>query len=113
MFQLIEQGKIDLDARILSEASVRKMAEKDPGSRTLGWDFGGEAKGTKLSDNLMFHTGYSGTFLLMDFDNDLAIVLLANRTYPENTGYKSLIKTRAAVCDAVAEALKLPTRGNC
>ncbi len=95
-------------ARILQEATVRQMAAPVAYGRTLGWDNSSTAstvKGTKLSDNLICHTGYSGTFILVDFDNDLAIVLLANRCHPKDTGYAALNADRAKVCNAVADAL--------
>lgn len=94
--------------RILQESTVRLISLPIAYGRTLGWDNSSTAsgvKGTKLSSNLICHTGYSGTFILVDFDNDLAIILLANRIHPSDTGYAALKTDRAKVCNAVAEAL--------
>lgn len=53
-------------------------------SRALGWDTPSapSASGNFFSPLSAGHLGYTGTSLWMDFDKQLAIVLLTNRTYP-------------------------------
>ncbi len=94
--------------RVLQPETVRLMATPVAFGRTLGWDNSSTAsgvKGNRLSDNLICHTGYSGTFILVDFGNDLAIILFANRCHPSDTGYAALKTDRAKVSNAVAAAL--------
>lgn len=80
-----------------------------PGStRALGWDTpsdsGYSSAGTKLSRRSFGHTGYTGTSIWMDPDNDLFIILLTNRVNPTRANTK-ILEVRPRVADLVAEAL--------
>ena len=104
---LLNGGKLG-GKRILKPETVRLMSMPAAEGRALGWDNSSKSsavKGDCLSDNLIFHTGYSGTFFLVDFDNNLAIVLFANRLHPADTGYRALKADMAKVSNAVAAAL--------
>jgi len=59
-------------------------------SRCLGWDSpGGRASGgVYLSDNSFGHTGFTGTSLWIDPDNDIIVILLTNAVHP-NRSWKS------------------------
>lgn len=50
----------------------------------LGWDTPSESSssGQFFSTHSVGHLGYTGTSLWIDFEKDLAVVLLTNRTYP-------------------------------
>ncbi len=50
----------------------------------LGWDTptSPSSSGKFFSAHSVGHLGYTGTSLWIDFDKDLAVVLLTNRTYP-------------------------------
>jgi len=52
--------------------------------RTLGWYRHDESCsfGTMASQDVLYHTGFSGTSIYIDFERDLAIVLLTNRVHP-------------------------------
>ena len=60
-----------------------------PNSRALGWDTVPIQSvlpcGTKFSQNSFGHTGFTGTTAWADKEKDLAIVMLANRVYPDRT----------------------------
>lgn len=85
--------------RILSENSIKMLKcchtcglnEK----RGLGWQLKDNCNATPDlgSDDCIFHTGFTGTSILIDFKNDFAFILLTNRVHPsrENT---ALIKLR-------------------
>ncbi len=95
--------------RILKEKTVKKMfkvQDKKIG-RTLGWDATSPYArfvGSRLSkDRCVCHTGYTGTSILMDLDENVAIILLTNTAHPFDRG--SVIPTREAVSDIVGEAL--------
>ncbi len=51
---------------------------------TLGWDTPSavSSSGQFFSAHSIGHLGYTGTSLWIDFEKDLAVVLLTNRTYP-------------------------------
>ena len=70
-------------------------------SRALGWDTpsGESSAGDKLSRRSFGHTGFTGTSMWMDPDNDLFVILLTNRVHPtrENT---QIFQVRRAVADA-------------
>ncbi len=97
--------------RILKPETV-KLMRTVPDSlknfgRTLGWDMSSHyagCKGTMLGPNTYCHTGYTGTSVVIDPDNDISIILLTNRVHPYDKG--SVVKLRALVSDAVAESMK-------
>ena len=55
-------------------------------SRALGWDTPSQpsSSGQYFSSHSAGHLGYTGTSLWLDFEKQLAVVLLTNRTYPGN-----------------------------
>jgi len=74
--------------------------------RTLGWQFsdhGVSHFGDHASDLTLFHTGFSGTSLCLDFRRQVAIVLLTNRVHPkrDNDAIKGI---RNTVHDAIFES---------
>ncbi|HET7248376.1 MAG TPA: serine hydrolase domain-containing protein [Gemmatimonadales bacterium] len=86
-----------------------------PGStRALGWDTasdsGYSSAGSKLSRRSFGHTGYTGTSIWMDPDNDLFVILLTNRVNPTRANTK-ILEVRAKVADLVADALVGDGRG--
>ncbi len=95
--------------RILKERTVKKMfkVQNKKIGRTLGWDATSPYArfvGSRLSkDRCVCHTGYTGTSILMDLDENVAIILLTNTAHPFDRG--SVIRTREAVSDIVGEAL--------
>lgn len=79
-----------------------------PGSsRALGWDtmLPTSSCGTRLSPTAIGHTGFTGTSLWIDFEQDLYVVLLTNRVYPSRTN-DALRLVRPKVHDAVVEDLE-------
>lgn len=59
-------------------------------SRCLGWDSpsGKASGGVYLRDNSFGHTGYTGTSLWIDSENDMFVILLTNAVHP-NRSWKS------------------------
>ena len=53
-------------------------------SRSLGWDGWSEgcAGGSKASPDSFGHTGFTGTSLWVDRENDIAVILLTNAVHP-------------------------------
>lgn len=68
--------------RLLKEATVEGLlVDQTPnktGNRSFGWDLKKDLNG----QNLLFHTGYTGTFLLLDLLEKEAFIFLSNRVHP-------------------------------
>jgi CubicO group peptidase (beta-lactamase class C family) len=58
--------------------------DPDDNSRCLGWDAsnGASSGGVYLSDNSYGHTGFTGTSLWIDPENDIFVILLTNAIHP-------------------------------
>ncbi|MGM9903235.1 MAG: serine hydrolase domain-containing protein [Enterococcus sp.] len=73
------------EGRFLEEKTIRSLLEDqtptNEGGRSLGWDLK-----TDLTDshNILFHTGYTGTFLLIDVLEQEAFIFLSNRIHPND-----------------------------
>ena len=74
--------------------------------RTLGWDnFTAYASnnGDFFSPNTYSHTGYTGTSIVIDPDNDTSVIFLINAVHPED-GH-STVRLRSLVANAVAASI--------
>lgn len=68
-------------------------------SRTLGWIFSDKTSscGDQVSDCSLYHTGFSGTSIYIDFKNKLGIILLINRVHPSRNDSESILEFRKRV----------------
>ena len=98
--------------RILSPLAVKTMftvpSEDAPGvGRALGWDSRSAHSGPRgdlLSRSETFeHTGYTGPSIVMDFENDVAVIILCHRVHPVDKG--SVGRLRAEIANIVAGAI--------
>ena len=92
--------------RILQPSTVRLMTTVPKGfekfGRTPGWDCSSpyaSPKGSHTSARAYCHTGYTGTSVVVDPDNDLAIILLTNAVHPVDR--TSVVKLRREVANAI------------
>jgi CubicO group peptidase (beta-lactamase class C family) len=106
-----EPGPGDADARtsLFNRATVEIFAERQApagSSRALGWDTPSEnsAAGRHFSRHSIGHLGFSGCSLWIDLADDIAVVLLSNRTWPDRSS-QLIRETRPAFHDAIREAL--------
>ncbi|WP_142433736.1 serine hydrolase domain-containing protein [Enterococcus mundtii] len=80
----LQYGKLD-SGHFLEEATIRSLlADHTPtgkGGRSLGWDL---KQDKKDGHPLLFHTGYTGTFLLIDPIDQEAFIFLSNRLHPND-----------------------------
>lgn len=70
--------------------------------RTLGWQINTDDlryTGTLFSNHAYCHTGYTGTSMIIDPDNNLCLILLTNRVHPHDKG--NLTPLRASLADVV------------
>lgn len=93
----------------LASPALATFARKSatPGSsRALGWDtmLPTSSCGTRLSPRAIGHTGFTGTSLWIDPEQDLYVVLLSNRVHPSRSG-DGIQEARRAVHDAVISDL--------
>ena len=74
-------------------------------SRALGWDTPspGSSGGTRLSSRAFGHTGFTGTSIWIDPDQDLFIILLTNRVHPSRAN-ELIREVRPRVADLAVEA---------
>ena len=106
--RMILAGGILDGQRVLQESTVTMMSEEVMFGRTLGWDClspTGYEKGSFVSETAIFHTGYCGTMLVVDRDNNMCIALMANRPHPQNTGYAAWNRYRGLICDIIGASL--------
>lgn len=97
-------------SRVLSDPETlrRFIARGDvPGSsRALGWDtmLPTSSCGTRMSPSAIGHTGFTGTSLWIDWEQDVYVVLLTNRVHPtrENEKLKAI---RPRMHDAIMAEL--------
>ena len=96
--------------RILSPLGVKAMRSVPRATstigRTLGWDIFtpyASNNGDLLGPNTYGHTGYTGTSIVIDPDNNIAVILLTNRAHPDDGG--EAVHLRSLVANAVAASL--------
>jgi CubicO group peptidase (beta-lactamase class C family) len=75
-------------------------------ARALGWDVPSKpsSSGQFFGTHSAGHLGYTGTSLWIDFDKELAVVLLTNRTFPGSgpeATYRKIQEVRPLFHDAV------------
>ena len=96
--------------RILSPQGVKVMTEVPESlkqfGRSPGWDVNSDYasnKGDLLSYHAYGHTGYTGTSIVIDPGNKIAVILLANRVHPNDDG--NTTRLRSLVANAIASSL--------
>ncbi|GHT03411.1 esterase [Bacteroidia bacterium] len=101
--------------RILSPLTVKAMRTVPNGvrefGRSLGWDVHSDYasnNGDLFGKNTFGHTGYTGTSVIIDPDNEVAVILLINRVHPNDVG--GVVRLRAIVANAVAASIAPPAR---
>ncbi|MBC8346445.1 MAG: serine hydrolase [Candidatus Marinimicrobia bacterium] len=103
--------------RIIKEETVKNFTTRanvvEGSSRCIGWDSpSGIASGGVYLPNISFgHTGYTGTSLWIDPENDMFVVLLTNAVHP-NRSYKNpkYFDWRQRIHSAVYEAVGIRDR---
>ena len=98
--------------RILSPAAVRVMTRLPKGlekfGRGLGWDLDSpyaSNQGDLFSEKTYGHTGFTGTSMIIDPQNQVVVILLTNRVHPKAAHGVDVVRLRSFVANAVAGAL--------
>lgn len=80
-------------------------------TRALGWDTksqeGYSSAGQYFGPNSFGHTGYTGTSMWVDPEQDLFAILLANRVYPDDTD-RQISEVRPQFADLVIRSIAGP-----
>ena len=76
---------IDNDGKIISKESLCKLIDINIGNRTLGWD-------KKYGKYSLYHTGFTGTSILINLKLKEGLIILTNRIHPSryNTNFLEL-----------------------
>jgi beta-N-acetylhexosaminidase len=97
--------------KVLSEETINYFTKRDGiiegSTRAIGWDTRSEEKSSSghfMSMQAFGHTGFTGTSLLMDPENEVFVVLLTNRVHPTRENQK-IRKVRPMVADYVMKAI--------
>ncbi|MCA9765465.1 MAG: beta-lactamase family protein [Carnobacterium sp.] len=77
---MLQKGSLD-GIRILNEETILALSKDQTPNKTLnrslGWDLL-----TKKDGNTLFHTGFTGTFILLNSHQKEAFIFLSNRVHP-------------------------------
>ena len=117
MFREMDNGAKSKEQRTktikgpFSRETLEKMLTVPEGyeqfGRTLCWGvwegFVEDVAESGLSPRSVYHTGYTGTFMVADPENKIAVILLAHRVHPYDKG--GLYKLRCSVVEAIATEL--------
>jgi len=106
---LLNKGQWN-NQRILSPLGVKAFTQIPQGfesfGRALGWDLNSDYasnQGDLLSPDTYGHTGYTGTSMVIDPQQKMAIIFLTNRVHPDDKG--SVVRLRSLVANTIAAAL--------
>ena len=111
LFQMLMRNGIVGKDTFLSPAIIQEFTRTQPGSyRGLGWDKPGpnSIAATACSPSTFGHTGFTGTCVWADPENDLLFIFLSNRTYPSAENRKLIQdKIRTRIHQLIYSELKL------
>ncbi len=104
---ILSEGRAADGHQLFQPQTVRAFAAPQSTGRALGWDVPTppSSSGRYFGPRSIGHLGYAGTSLWIDPDQELAVALLTNRTWPDRSR-DTIRQVRPAFHDAVAEALR-------
>ena len=100
-------SKITIDELYKVQVKEYNGVETLPKARCLGWQTKDPASsaGELVSENTILHTGFTGTNMFIDRDNEVGFVLLTNRVHPTRNNLKHL-HVRACVANFIMTHLE-------
>jgi CubicO group peptidase (beta-lactamase class C family) len=109
---MLREGRLPEGPRLLRTETISEFTRvQQPGfsSRALSWDTPseGSSAGTRLSPRAYGHTGFTGTSLWIDPEQDLFVILLTNRVHPTREN-RQIYEVRPRVADLAVEAAGRP-----
>ena len=111
---MLNEGELD-GIRIFKPETIKLFTTRiDPkNSRCLGWDSpeGESSGGIYISPHSFGHTGYTGTSLWIDAENDVYVILLTNAVHPDRSyKYPNYFDWRQLVHSVAYEKMGLTKR---
>ena len=105
---LLGGGSLD-GVRVLREETLRRFTARQDSTlshRALGWETatGSNSGGHRLSRRAFGHTGFTGTSIWIDPEQDVFIMLLTNRVNPTREN-RRISEVRVALADSVMSVL--------
>ena len=113
-FMLANGGQAN-GTRIFRRTTLERFTERVRLRSTyptgLGWmvNYGDTSAGSAFGPRSFGHTGFTGTSIWVDPDQELFVVLLTNRVHPSRRNTR-IREVRPALADAVAGAIQTPPR---
>jgi beta-glucosidase-like glycosyl hydrolase/CubicO group peptidase (beta-lactamase class C family) len=112
-YMLLNDGEIN-GRRFLKPETIRKFTRPfapEKHTRALGWDTpsreGYTSAGRHFGPKSFGHTGFTGTSMWLDPEQDLFVILLTNRVYPTRENSK-ISQVRPKLADIAQEAILGP-----
>ena len=107
--QMMLNGGIYDNTRIVADSTVRLFTARASGDRALGWEVadGTHGAGNYLSASAYGHTGFTGTSIWIDPEREMFVILLTNRVHAARAKRpaKVIADVRADLADAAALAV--------
>lgn len=96
--------------RILSPASIKRMSnlpdDFNSFGRSLGWDVSSpyaNNQGDLFNKTTFGHTGYTGTSIIIDKEQNLALIILTNSVHPYDQG--KVVRLRKLIANIVSASI--------
>jgi CubicO group peptidase (beta-lactamase class C family) len=107
--QMMLNGGTYRGVRIVSDTTVARFTQRTAGSRALGWEMclGGGSCGFHLGPRAYGHTGYTGTSLWIDPDQQVFVIVLTNWVHAAPSARVAPIAVLADVRSDVADIAAL------
>lgn len=109
-YMLVNEGRVG-GRQFIGPGTIRlftRPLNSDMGTRALGWDTkspdGFTSAGERFGPNSFGHTGFTGTSMWIDPDEDIFAILLTNRVYPTRENRK-VVQIRPEFADLSHQAI--------
>lgn len=111
LFQMILNGGQYGGRQYLKPATVRQFTSAHQGHRGLGFDkppqSGGYIIGDQAPRSSYGHTGFTGTCVWVDPENELVYIFLSNRVHPSAKNWRiNTLRIRQRIHDAIYQSLE-------
>lgn len=84
-------NQINDNASLFDNSTYQKILGLNNQGRTIGWEW--------LKEDVLFHTGFTGTSIGLDVKNQKGLILLTNRIHPTRNNKVFITKSREAYLD--------------
>ncbi|MDX1586829.1 MAG: serine hydrolase, partial [Balneolaceae bacterium] len=108
--QMLMSGGSYGGREFISPETVRMFTKRQSSNSDRGYGFdhkseGFSSAGTLTSASTYGHTGFTGTSMWIDPEENVGIIILTNRTYPYRSFGGNISKVRAEVADIVISSI--------